>query len=128
METGIRGIPLEATIMALAKDFADAGRILDIDRAAFGLSIGHPESCLTTDEIRACLIEAAQQCGTAMLVEGAKGAGAAGPAAVARHATDVPRPKPSHRPASLLRQQLLRTASYGSGVHAPLSPDPVPSQ
>jgi hypothetical protein len=127
METGLRGIPLEATIMALAKDFADAGRILDIDRAAFGLSIGHPECCLTTDEIRVCLIEAAQQCGTAMLVEGAKGAGAAGPAAVAHHTTDVPRPKP-HRHVSLLRQQLLRTASFGAGAKAPLPRELIPSQ
>ena len=36
METGIRGIHIEATILSLAQDFALAGRILDVDRAAFG--------------------------------------------------------------------------------------------
>jgi hypothetical protein len=125
METAIRGIHIEATILSLAQDFALAGRILDVDRAAFGLSIAYPDCSLTNDEIRACLIEAAQQCGTAMLVEGAKGVGAAGPAAVARHGSDVPRP--SRRPSSPFRQQLLRTASFGTAPRPAHPSDIIPT-
>jgi hypothetical protein len=60
-----------------------------------------------------------------MLVEGAKGTGAAGPAAVAQHGSDVPRP--SRRPSSPFRQQLLRTASFGTTSRTPHLSDVVPT-
>lgn len=69
------GNEIEAAIAALAKDFAEAGRIIDVDRAAFGLSLAYPESFLTTEEIRLLIIAAADHCGTAILAEGTTSGG-----------------------------------------------------
>jgi hypothetical protein len=96
------GNEIEAAIAALAKDFAEAGRIIDVDRAAFGLSLAYPESFLTTEEIRLLIIAAAHHCGTAILAEGTTSGSSRGAAPRAttsiknpgRRSPLQPRPRP----------------------------------
>ena len=47
------GVPIQAAIAAIAREFAATGRKLDVERAAFGLETAYPETSLTAEEIRA---------------------------------------------------------------------------
>ena len=59
------GVPIETAIAAMAKEFAAAGRMLDVERAAFGLESTYPKRHLTpTKSATAC--DAALQSGTAI--------------------------------------------------------------
>ena len=110
--------PIEAAIAALAKNFAEAGRILDVDRAAFGLSLAYPESSLTTEEIRCRIIEVADGCGTAILDEGATGGSGKGTAAPVRTSVKTSARRPSVQPRSRPR----RGASGHAAEASRLSP------
>lgn len=107
------GNEIEAAIAALAKDFAEAGRILDVDRAAFGLSLAYPQSFLTTEEIRLLIIAAADHCGTAILVEGTRGGSGKGTAATVK-----PSIKTSSRRSSLQPRPRPRRGASGPAAEA----------